>query len=190
MAIDGINKAAVPAYNIIPPPLPPYHHHYHHPSSPLLPSTPSPLPLRKNAIGTTPSPPPPPKQNLPPLLPHPHPHHATYVPPPFPPPPPPPTNPPSTPTVLDLTPLYPPSLLPTPLRDLRTWYAHAYKDRFFTADEAPGWFWWFLVLEAGVHLPVSVGAVRGFLKGGGEGESFFLFFFFCLKFGVCNFGGV
>jgi len=29
-------------------------------------------------------------------------------------------------------------------------------------------------MEAGVHLPVSVGAVRGFLKGG---ESFFLVFF-------------
>ncbi len=35
-----------------------------------------------------------------------------------------------------------------------------------------------------MHLPVSVGAVRGFLKGGGEGESFFFFFAFFLKFGV------
>ncbi len=34
-----------------------------------------------------------------------------------------------------------------------------------------------------MHLPVSVGAVRGFLKGGGEGEFFFFFGLF-LKFGV------
>jgi len=48
-------------------------------------------------------------------------------------------------------------------------------------------------MEAGVHLPVSVGAVRGFLKGGGEGEFFFFFWFIFevwgLGFGVWNFGG-
>ncbi len=41
-------------------------------------------------------------------------------------------------------------------------------------------------MEAGVHLPVSVGAVRGFLKGGGEGEFFFFLWFFLgsLGFGI------
>ena len=59
---------------------------------------------------------------------------------------------------MDLYPLYPASLRPSFLTDIRQWYLATYKDRFFTA-QAPNWFWFFMVMEAVYHFPFSVYAI-------------------------------
>ena len=47
---------------------------------------------------------------------------------------------------------------PSFLTDIRQWYLATYKDRFFTA-QAPTWFWFYTVMEAGYHFPFSVYAI-------------------------------
>ncbi|KAL6717196.1 hypothetical protein ACLMJK_005111 [Lecanora helva] len=70
--------------------------------------------------------------------------------------------------ILDLSPLYPTTLTPTSLTRLRTWYISTYKDRFLTTDHAPPWFRLFTAMEAVVHVPVSVLAIRGLWRGKGS----------------------
>ena len=47
---------------------------------------------------------------------------------------------------------------PSFLTDIRQWYLATYKDRFFTA-QAPNWFWFYTIVEAGYHFPFSVYAI-------------------------------
>ena len=60
--------------------------------------------------------------------------------------------------MVDLYPLYPAMFRPSFLTDIRQWYLATYKDRFFTA-QAPAWFWFFMIMEAGYHVPFSVYAI-------------------------------
>jgi EXPERA (EXPanded EBP superfamily) len=66
-------------------------------------------------------------------------------------------------TVVDLTPLYPVSIKPQWMLDLRMWYITTYKDRFFV--EPPTYFTVFMLLEAVYHLPLSIWAVGAILRG-------------------------
>ncbi|KAF6240973.1 hypothetical protein HO173_000766 [Letharia columbiana] len=65
---------------------------------------------------------------------------------------------------VDLYPLYPLSLRPPFLADLRSWYIATYKDRFFT-EEQPAWFWMFTVMEAGWHVPIGLTSIKPLWKG-------------------------
>lgn len=69
--------------------------------------------------------------------------------------------------VVDLYPLYPPSLRPSVLTDIRMWYIATYKDRFFT-EKQPAWFWMFTLMEAGWHVPISLTSIRPLWNGNGN----------------------
>ena len=75
---------------------------------------------------------------------------------------------------VDLYPLYPPSLRPTVLTDMRSWYIDTYKDRFFS-EQPPDWFWMFAVMEAGWHVPISLTSILPLWRGNGMSK-FILFF--------------
>ncbi|KAI0582167.1 repeatdomain containing protein [Pyrenophora tritici-repentis] len=63
----------------------------------------------------------------------------------------------------DLTPLYPSSVLPTPLLALRTWYTTTYGDRFFSGSP-PVWFPVFTWLELLFHLPLTLWAIPALVR--------------------------
>ncbi|KAK3171204.1 hypothetical protein OEA41_003288 [Lepraria neglecta] len=67
--------------------------------------------------------------------------------------------------MVDLYPLYPLSIRPTILTNVRTWYIETYKDRFFT--DPPKWFTLFTVMEAIYHVPVSLTAIPLLWRGKG-----------------------
>lgn len=79
---------------------------------------------------------------------------------------------------MDLVPLYPTSLWVPPdsplhvLSDLRTYYIETYNDQFFRPPPAsiPSFFPLFAFLELVFHLPVSLWAVRAFLRGVSTGR--------------------
>lgn len=73
---------------------------------------------------------------------------------------------PSLPTAVDLTALYPPSLTPTILTTLRSYYHTTYKDQFFSPGGPPtAWFGLFLWMEALYHVPLSLWAVGALWDG-------------------------
>ncbi|KXT07548.1 hypothetical protein AC578_10117 [Pseudocercospora eumusae] len=59
---------------------------------------------------------------------------------------------------VDIYPLYPPSLIPTFMTDLRRWYIHTYNDQFFV--KPPAWFTLYIWLELIYHIPLSLYAVQ------------------------------
>ena len=71
--------------------------------------------------------------------------------------------------LVDISPLYPPAYRPAFMDSIRLWYVATYKDRFFT-DQSPSWFRMFIWMEAVLHLPVSVWALRGLAQGRREGR--------------------
>ncbi|KAI4229215.1 MAG: hypothetical protein L6R36_001064 [Xanthoria steineri] len=67
---------------------------------------------------------------------------------------------------IDLPALYPPSLTPTFLTTLRTYYHTTYKDQFFSPTGPPtAWFSAFLWMEALYHVPLSLWAVSALYNG-------------------------
>lgn len=75
------------------------------------------------------------------------------------------------PEAVDLYPLYPLSLRPLFLNNLRSWYIATYKDRFFT-EQQPAWFWMFTVMEAGWHVPISLTSIKPLWMGDGTSIPF------------------
>ena len=67
------------------------------------------------------------------------------------------------PKVVDLYPLYPVSVRPAFMTELRSWYIATYKDRFFT-DRQPAWFWLLTIMEAGGHVPITVTSIAPLWK--------------------------
>lgn len=65
---------------------------------------------------------------------------------------------------VDMTNIYPSSLIPEHLVSLRSWYIATYNDRFFV--DPPAWFLSFIWMEAIYHVPLSIWAVPALLKGG------------------------
>ena len=65
--------------------------------------------------------------------------------------------------VVDLAPLYPAQVKPHALDTLRTWYIATYRDQFFV--HPPAWFNMYLWMEALYHIPLSLWAIGGLLKG-------------------------
>ncbi|MCJ1225513.1 hypothetical protein MMC12_002162 [Toensbergia leucococca] len=64
--------------------------------------------------------------------------------------------------LVDLTPMYPDSIRPQFLTDLRNWYIETYNDRLFS--NPPAWFNVYLLMEALYHLPLSLWAIRALLR--------------------------
>lgn len=73
-------------------------------------------------------------------------------------------SPPFTPeyTVVDIYPLYPPSLIPTFMTSLRTWYIATYRDANFVSP--PAWFMLYSWLELFYHAPLSIWAIGALLR--------------------------
>lgn len=67
------------------------------------------------------------------------------------------------PKVVDLYPLYPVSVRPAFMTELRSWYIATYKDRFFT-DRQPAWFWLLTIMEAGGHVPITFTSIAPLWK--------------------------
>lgn len=63
---------------------------------------------------------------------------------------------------VDLYPLYPESIKPEFMHDLRKWYIETYNDQFFV--KPPAWFSMYMWMEAFYHLPLSVWAVGAILR--------------------------
>ncbi|CAK4033392.1 integral membrane [Lecanosticta acicola] len=63
---------------------------------------------------------------------------------------------------VDLAPLYPSSLKPTPITLLRNWYIQTYRDKFFIAP--PAWFTMYIWMELIYHVPLSLWAVGALLR--------------------------
>ncbi|KAK7545272.1 transmembrane protein 6/97 [Phyllosticta citricarpa] len=62
----------------------------------------------------------------------------------------------------DLSPLYPDSIRPQFIDDLRQWYIEKYQDRFFTSP--PAWFGTYMYMEALYHVPVSFWSIKALLN--------------------------
>ena len=65
--------------------------------------------------------------------------------------------------VVDLTSLYPTAVKPQFMLDIRAWYVENYADRFFSAP--PAWFGMYMWMEALYHVPLSIWAVGGLIRG-------------------------
>ncbi|KAK6396921.1 hypothetical protein LTR65_007419 [Meristemomyces frigidus] len=63
---------------------------------------------------------------------------------------------------VDLAPLYPESLKPQFITDLRLYYIETYHDQFFTAP--PAWFNMYTWMELLYHTPLSVWAIGALLR--------------------------
>ncbi|KAF2484965.1 transmembrane protein 6/97 [Neohortaea acidophila] len=63
---------------------------------------------------------------------------------------------------VDLYPLYPESIRPQFMTNLRTWYITTYNDRFFTTP--PAWFSAYMWMEALYHVPLSFWAIGALLR--------------------------
>lgn len=64
---------------------------------------------------------------------------------------------------VDLVPLYPKSLQPAPLLQMRKWYISTYHDRFFI--NPPAWFTSYAWMEAFYHVPISIWAIYALIQG-------------------------
>lgn len=64
---------------------------------------------------------------------------------------------------VDLAPLWPTSLKPQFITDLRLYYVETYHDQFFTAP--PAWFNMYMWMELLYHTPLSVWAIGALLRG-------------------------
>ena len=64
---------------------------------------------------------------------------------------------------VDLAPLYPDSLRPAFITDLRQFYITTFRDQFFISP--PAWFAMYTWMEALYHLPLSVYAIGALLRG-------------------------
>ena len=65
--------------------------------------------------------------------------------------------------VVDLYPLYPPSIRPAFLDQIRDFYIDTYQDKFFI--DPPGWFRAYVVMEAVYHVPLSIWAIGALMRG-------------------------
>lgn len=63
---------------------------------------------------------------------------------------------------MDLAPLYPESIKPQFIRDIRQFYIDTYHDRFFTSP--PAWFTMYMWMELLYHTPLSVWAIGALLR--------------------------
>lgn len=59
-------------------------------------------------------------------------------------------------------PLYPSSIRPQFMTDIRTFYIETYRDQFFTGP--PAWFGMYAWMEALYHLPLSFWAVGALMR--------------------------
>ncbi|PGG95095.1 hypothetical protein AJ79_10269 [Helicocarpus griseus UAMH5409] len=64
--------------------------------------------------------------------------------------------------VVDITPLYPVSIKPAFLDQIRRFYIDTYQDKFFT--EPTTWGRGYIIMEAAYHLPLSIWAVGAILR--------------------------
>ncbi|KAL9527788.1 Sigma intracellular receptor [Sphaerulina musiva] len=64
--------------------------------------------------------------------------------------------------LVDIYPLYPPSLIPTFMTSLRTWYIATYRDANFVSP--PAWFMLYSWLELFYHAPLSIWAIGALLR--------------------------
>ncbi|KAJ9484832.1 hypothetical protein VN97_g8516 [Penicillium thymicola] len=65
--------------------------------------------------------------------------------------------------LIDTVPLLPTFLQTNLSHDLRHFYITTYRDKFF--EDPPTWFTVFIWMELLYHLPLSIWATRGLLKG-------------------------
>ena len=65
--------------------------------------------------------------------------------------------------MVDLGQLYPASVRPQLVSEIRSWYEAQYRDRFFT--HPPAWFVAYMWMEAVYHLPLSVYMIPALLRG-------------------------
>jgi len=63
---------------------------------------------------------------------------------------------------VDLAPLYPNSLKPQFIHDIRKFYIDTYHDKFFTSP--PAWFTMYMWMELLYHTPLSVWAIGALLR--------------------------
>ncbi|PGG98029.1 hypothetical protein AJ80_09598 [Polytolypa hystricis UAMH7299] len=64
--------------------------------------------------------------------------------------------------LVDLVPLYPESLRPAFLGQIRTFYIDTYQDKFFS--NPPAWFFTYMIMEAVYHMPLSVWVVGALVR--------------------------
>ncbi|KAL1987278.1 hypothetical protein VTN96DRAFT_4306 [Rasamsonia emersonii] len=64
--------------------------------------------------------------------------------------------------LVDIVPLYPPSLTPTFVLRIRDFYIDTYHDKFF--ESPPAWFRAYNLMELVYHVPLSVWAVGALLR--------------------------
>ncbi|KAF2237042.1 hypothetical protein EV356DRAFT_497335 [Viridothelium virens] len=64
--------------------------------------------------------------------------------------------------LVDLAPLYPTSMKPAIVSQIRTWYITTYRDQFFV--KPPAWFNAYTWMEAIYHMPLSGWAVGALLR--------------------------
>ncbi|KAK8243334.1 transmembrane protein 6/97 [Phyllosticta capitalensis] len=62
----------------------------------------------------------------------------------------------------DLAPLYPDSIRPQFMDNMRQWYIEQYQDRFFTSP--PAWFGVYMYMEALYHVPVSFWSIGALIR--------------------------
>ncbi|KAK4498951.1 hypothetical protein PRZ48_009462 [Zasmidium cellare] len=63
---------------------------------------------------------------------------------------------------VDIYPLYPTSLVPQFMTDLRQWYISTYRDAFFISP--PAWFTMYIWMELFYHVPLSVWALGALIR--------------------------
>jgi EXPERA (EXPanded EBP superfamily) len=63
--------------------------------------------------------------------------------------------------VVDLGSLYPPSIRPHLIEDIRLWYVREKGDLFFDLENGnrPAWFGWYVYMELLLHMPLSFYAI-------------------------------
>jgi hypothetical protein len=66
-------------------------------------------------------------------------------------------------TVVDAYPLWPTSLRPAFMDDIRSFYITTYKDQFFISP--PSWFRMYIYMELLYHVPLSLWAIGALLRG-------------------------
>lgn len=64
---------------------------------------------------------------------------------------------------VDMYPLYPESIRPKFMYDLRKWYIETYNDQFFV--NPPAWFLAYMWMELFYHIPLSAWAIGALLRG-------------------------
>jgi hypothetical protein len=64
---------------------------------------------------------------------------------------------------VDLAPLYPETIKPQFITDIRTFYINTFHDQFFI--KPPAWFTVYMWMELLYHTPLSVWAIGALLRG-------------------------